>query len=188
MLALAYQYQGQQDSVLALLTRVEELPFEVAVTAFQETDNGRKLQGTVTALESASMRALKDSVTFMKDSLAKDTQRLESVKKTLSTKKDDRGRPVPVTILQPLQKQQPVLEQRIANIQAKITALGSAEQAAASAGVAIPPITFEFLDRTGKVVASQTVPNQSVAPNQSKQFDLTAVGEGIEGWRYKTQS
>src|SRR5205823_1142134 len=37
MLAMAYQFAGLQDSVLSALTKAEELPFEVNVTTFQET-------------------------------------------------------------------------------------------------------------------------------------------------------
>ena len=56
MLAVAFQYVGQQDSVLAYLTRAEELPFEISVTIFQATQNGHQLRGTTTGFTRPSMR------------------------------------------------------------------------------------------------------------------------------------
>lgn len=50
----------------------------------------------------------------------------------------------------------------------------------------VPAITFEFLNSEGQVVATQTISAQTIEPNGIKQFQLTATGEGIVAWRYKT--
>jgi tetratricopeptide (TPR) repeat protein len=51
--------------------------------------------------------------------------------------------------------------------------------------VAVPAIAFEFLDAAGNVVATDTVPAQSLAPNASAPIDLTGIGEGIAAVRYR---
>jgi hypothetical protein len=188
MLALAYQYQGQQDSVLALLTRVEELPFEVAVTGFQEVENGRKITGTITVLEPASVKALNDSLRMITEWIPKLADTLANTQKAIQTGKDPKtGKVVPAAIKQALQGQVPVLEKRRTNLEAQRTRLTAQKDSLSKAGGAVPPVTFEFLDKTGKVVASQSIPGSTAPANQPQQFTLTAVGQGIDGWRYKAQ-
>jgi hypothetical protein len=188
MLALAYQYQNQQDSVLALLTRVEDLPFEVTVTGFQDVENGRKVSGTVTALETASAKATNDSLRMYTEWIPKLGDTLATTQKEVQTGKDPKtGKLIPPAIKQALQAQVPVLEKRRANLEQQRDRLTAQKDAMAKAGSAVPPITFEFLDKTGKVVASQTIPAASAPSNQPQPFSLTAVGQGIDGWRYKVQ-
>jgi hypothetical protein len=173
MLAVAFQYLNQNDSVLLMLEAAESLPFEVTVNVFQQAQGGHALQGTVTALESKQL-------TMMRDSLVKDSTRLEDVKKNLASGRDPRtNRPIPATIRQALQAQQPVLEKRVAEVRAEVEKLSV---------VSVPAITFEFLTAGGQVVSTQTVPGAELAPNATKDFSLTATGEGIEGWRYKVGS
>ncbi len=50
MLAIAYQYVGEPDSVYALLQMVDSLPFEVNVSEFEATELGYNVEGTVTNL------------------------------------------------------------------------------------------------------------------------------------------
>jgi tetratricopeptide (TPR) repeat protein len=54
------------------------------------------------------------------------------------------------------------------------------------AETAVPTITFEFLDASGNVIDSETTGGQTLAAGASTQFHLTAPGEGIVAWRYKT--
>ena len=51
MLAIAYQYVGEPDSVYALLQMVDSLPFEVNVSKFEATETGYNVEGTVTNLQ-----------------------------------------------------------------------------------------------------------------------------------------
>ncbi len=46
-------------------------------------------------------------------------------------------------------------------------------------------LTFEFLDATGQVVATQSQDVPAIAPRQSQVFDWTLSGKGIAGWRYR---
>src|SRR6185436_4273616 len=111
MLALAYQYQGMQDSVLDILTRAEDLPFEVNVTGFQEVENGRKISGTVTALEPANVKAVNDSVKFYTEWVPRLADTVANTQKAVTTGKDPKtGKIVPAAVKQALQAQIPVLE------------------------------------------------------------------------------
>jgi thioredoxin-like negative regulator of GroEL len=173
MLAVAFQYLNQNDSVLLMLEAAEGLPFEVTVNAFQPSQEGYMLQGTVTALESREL-------TMMRDSLVKDSTRLDEVKKNLASGRDPKtNRPIPAAIRQALQAQQPVLEQRVGNVRAAVDRLST---------VSVPAITFDFVTASGQVVSQQTVPGAALPAGQSKDFSLTASGEDIEGWRYKAGS
>jgi tetratricopeptide (TPR) repeat protein len=53
--------------------------------------------------------------------------------------------------------------------------------------VEVPAVTFEFLDREGNVVATDSIPSQSVPANEEAGFELTATEEGIVGWRYRVR-
>ena len=46
-------------------------------------------------------------------------------------------------------------------------------------------LSLEFLDREGKVVATQEVPVEGVAPQSSKPFTVTVPQGGIVAFRYK---
>src|SRR5437762_8087682 len=45
-------------------------------------------------------------------------------------------------------------------------------------------VKFEFLDATGKVIATSTAKLDAVAPKTSKPFRVTADGEGVVAFRY----
>ncbi len=47
------------------------------------------------------------------------------------------------------------------------------------------PIKFEFLDKTGKVIATQDVPPLTVAPKASKDFTVTVEQPGIAAFKYE---
>jgi tetratricopeptide (TPR) repeat protein len=57
-----------------------------------------------------------------------------------------------------------------------------------SEATTVPPLTFDFLDESGKVVASVTVDQQTLAADAVVPFALAPVGEGIAAWRYKVGS
>lgn len=46
-------------------------------------------------------------------------------------------------------------------------------------------LTFELLDATGLVVATQSQDVPALAPHQSLSFDWQLAGRGISGWRYR---
>ncbi|MBI4500059.1 MAG: tetratricopeptide repeat protein [Gemmatimonadetes bacterium] len=188
MLAMAYQFTGMQDSILAALTRAEELPFEVNVSSFQEAQNGHQIKGTISAFESPEAKAVADSLKMVTDWLPKLADTLATVAKEVQTGRDPKGKVIPPAIKQALQQQLPVLEKRRASLEQQRETLSARKDALQQTGIRIPPITFEFLNQAGQVVASQTVTEASLTPNQTKDFELTAVGEGITGWRYKASS
>ncbi len=186
MLAMAYQYSGNQDSILAALTRAEELPFEVSVSSFQEVENGHQIRGTVAAFETQQLKTARASLKEATDSLPRLAATIADVKKAVATGKDAKtGKLYPADVKKALAGRIPVLEKQQADLQDKQKTLAAQVDQLKAAPVRIPPITFEFLNATGQVVASQTVPESSVAPEGTKDFDLTAVGTGIAGWRYK---
>jgi tetratricopeptide (TPR) repeat protein len=161
MLALAFQYLNEQDSVFLMLQAAEDLPFEVRVDAFQPTQGGYSLKGAVRALRSQ----------MIKDSIIKDSTRLADLEKTLASGKDPKtGRPLPVAIKQALEGQRPVLQQRLADMRKPVT---------------VPNIRFEFLDAAGAPITSGTVDGGVMPADTSKDFALTPTGEGIASWRYK---
>ncbi len=45
-------------------------------------------------------------------------------------------------------------------------------------------LVFEFLNTKGEVVATQSTDVPAIAPQGTEQFDIKAVGAGIEAWRY----
>ena len=188
MLAMAYQFTGMQDSVLAALTRAEDLPFEVNVSSFQEVQDGHQVKGTITAFESPASKAVSDSLKMITAWLPSLGDTLATVTKQVQTGRDSKGKVIPAAIKQALQQQVPVLEKRRANLEQQRDGLTARKDALQKTGVRVPPLTFEFLNATGQVVASQTVPEGSLTPDQTKDFELTAVGEGIAGWRYKAAS
>ncbi|HEY2824030.1 MAG TPA: tetratricopeptide repeat protein [Gemmatimonadales bacterium] len=51
--------------------------------------------------------------------------------------------------------------------------------------VAVPAVTFDFLDATGKVVTSGPVPGETIPANTAKPFTLRVTGAKIAAWRYK---
>ncbi len=57
-----------------------------------------------------------------------------------------------------------------------------------SEATTVPPLTFEFLDESGKVVTSMTTDQQTLDPDGVVPFALTPVGEGIAAWRYTVGS
>ena len=173
MLAVAFQYVGEQDSTLKALETAEALAYEVSVVTFQPVDKGYALQGTVTGL-------MGPRVQVMKDSLTADSLRLESVKKSVATGKDPKtNRVISPAIKDALAKQVPVLEARVADVRGQYQKMTT---------VAVPSIAFEFIDAQGQVITSQTVPAMQLTPTGSQNFNLTATGEGIQGWRYKIGS
>jgi tetratricopeptide (TPR) repeat protein len=50
LLAAAYQLVGQEDSIIAVLQRVEGMPYEINVYAFQPSEEGNFMQGTISNL------------------------------------------------------------------------------------------------------------------------------------------
>jgi tetratricopeptide (TPR) repeat protein len=70
--------------------------------------------------------------------------------------------------------------------EAKSTLTGKVE----NRGAAAKPyaLTIEFLDKDGKVVATQRADVGSVAPKQSKEFTVTADGPGVVAYRYQPLS
>ena len=185
MLAMAHQFAGNQDSILAALTRAEELPFEVTVNGFQQVENGHQIKGTVTAFESPALKATNDSLKQLTAWIPALADTVANVTKQVQTGKDAKGKVIPATIKTALRQQLGVLEKRQASLEEQKTKLTASQTSLSQTPVSVPPITFEFLNQGGQVVASQTVPAGSIAPNGTKDFELTAVGEGIAGWRYK---
>ena len=66
------------------------------------------------------------------------------------------------------------------------------EAANAKTGKAIPPapvtVTFEFLDKSGGVVASKDVTIPALAKDATENFSVNVTGEGITGYRYKVKA
>ena len=51
----------------------------------------------------------------------------------------------------------------------------------------VPPITLEFLDGTGQVVATDTIGGETLGPGASGRFNSTQAGD-IVAWRYRVGS
>jgi len=72
---------------------------------------------------------------------------------------------------------------------ASLTGTATGRQAQTAAGKPIPPaaltLTFEFLNASGGVVASQDVPVPALQPGASQELKAAAQGQGIVGYRYK---
>ena len=69
---------------------------------------------------------------------------------------------------------------------AQTTLTGAVENRGAAAKTVA--VTVEFLDKDGKVVATQRADVGSVAPKQSKPFTVTATGAGVVAYRYQPLS
>jgi tetratricopeptide (TPR) repeat protein len=52
----------------------------------------------------------------------------------------------------------------------------------------VPAITFEFVDATGNVVATDTLPGETLAADGSSRFDFSQSEPGIMAWRYRIGS
>lgn len=50
-----------------------------------------------------------------------------------------------------------------------------------------PELTFEFLDETGGVVATEVVEPQVLQGGDMGEFEITTMGEGIVAWRYRLE-
>ena len=55
-----------------------------------------------------------------------------------------------------------------------------------NARTTVPPITFEFLDTAGNVITTQPLTIEALSAHESSRFELTAEGENITAWRYRT--
>jgi Tfp pilus assembly protein PilF len=53
--------------------------------------------------------------------------------------------------------------------------------------VSVPPISFEFLDQAGNVLAVQTLDPTTLDPSATAEFDMSAEGEGLIAMRYKVE-
>ncbi len=172
LIAAAYQFLGKDDSTGVVLKKVGDMKYEVEVQSSRTTGTGFETQGVIRAIPPQALQA-------MRDTLARDSTRLETVKGTLATGKDpSTGRAIPAA-------QKPMLQQRRTSLEKRLNGDRAAFQKLLTP-VSVPTITFEFLDKDGKVVASETVAAQAVEPNGVKQFQLTSTGQGIVGWRYKS--
>ena len=189
MLAMAHQFTGNQDSVLAALTRAEELPFELAVSAFQEVEGGYQIRGDIAGGETVALKQAEADLKALTDSIPRHAATVADIKQAVATGRDPKTKKVITADVKAiLAKRVPVLEQQQAGLVEQQKALGVKINGLKAAPSRVPPVTFEFLDTAGQVVASQTIPESSVAPNGTKSFELTAVGQGIAAWRYKVGS
>jgi tetratricopeptide (TPR) repeat protein len=172
LIAAAYQFLGKDDSTGVVLKKVGDMKYEVEVQASRPTSTGFEVQGSIRALAPQALTA-------MRDTLVRDSTRRENAKSTLQTGKDpSTGRAIPTA-----QKQ--MLQQRLASLDKRVHDDSTALERLKAQPISVPTITFEFLDKDGKVVATERVAAQAVEPNGSKQFQLTPTGQGIVGWRYK---
>ena len=107
------------------------------------------------------------AVQAIQDTIRNDSTQLEVLRQTK----------VPASQRAQLLRKQRRLEAGVARLQAKLQKVNGP--------VSVPTITFEFLDKAGNVVTTQSIAAQSINPGSSSQFDLTATGDGIVAWRYK---
>jgi tetratricopeptide (TPR) repeat protein len=74
---------------------------------------------------------------------------------------------------------------------ANLTGTATGRQAQTPSGKAIPPkalgLVFEFLDGKGTVVATQEAQVPALQPGASQELKLSAQGQGVAAWRYKTK-
>jgi len=163
LVAAAHQFVGNGDSTDAVLKRVNQMTFEVDVQTARATNGGYEVQGTVAALKAPAAQAIQDTIT-------RDSTRLETLKQTR----------VPAAQRAQAQANQTRLQNGINRLRSKLQGMNGP--------VNVPAIGFQFLDKDGNVVATETVPTQSIPQSQSKQFQLTATGQGIAAWRYQASS
>jgi tetratricopeptide (TPR) repeat protein len=163
LVAAAFQFLGQDDSTDALLKKVNAMSYEMEVQSARATSGGYEVQGTITALRPPAAQAVMDSI-------AKDSTTLATLKQTT----------VPAA-------QQPQLRRREASVSSRLKRLHASLEKAMGP-VSVPTITFDFLDKDGNVITTQTVAAQAIEPSGTRQFDLTATGDNIVAWRYKAGS
>ena len=165
LVAAGYQLSGKSDSTDVWLKRVEDLTYDVDIQAAQPISGGYYVQGTITASASPALLAAQDSLT-------RDSTRLETLRQQLQSNA------IPAAQRPQAQQRQTTLERRVNDLRARLQR--------ANTPVSIPAMVFEFLNAQGQVVASETVAAQSAEPKARKQFELRPSGEGIVGFRYKT--
>lgn len=163
LIAAAYQMLGQTDSTDAVLNRVSNMTFEVDVQVGRASNGTYEVQGVVMALQPPAVQAIRDSI-------RNDSTQLEVLRQTK----------VPASQRAQLRRKQRRLEASVKRLEGKLQTLNGP--------VSVPAVTFEFLDKSGNVVTTQSVAAQSMQPGLSRQFDLTATGDGIIAWRYKPGS
>ncbi|MCZ6917189.1 MAG: DUF3426 domain-containing protein [Gemmatimonadetes bacterium] len=54
--------------------------------------------------------------------------------------------------------------------------------------IAVPELVFEFVDADGNVIVTQVQTASSLRSGRRQRFRMSPRGEGIEGWRYHTES
>jgi tetratricopeptide (TPR) repeat protein len=163
LVAAAYQMLGQTDSTDAVLKQVSNMTYELDIQLGRASTGGYEVQGVVTALQPPAVQAVQDSI-------RNDSTQLEVLKQTK----------VPASQRAQMLRKQRRLEASVKRLETKLQTLGGP--------VSVPAITFEFLDKMGSVVTTQSVTAQSIDPGSSRQFDLSATGDGIVAWRYKPGS
>ncbi len=159
-MAAAFQFLGQSDSTDAVLDQVSKMEYEVDVQSGRVNNGGYEVQGTVTALAPAAVQAIQDTI-------RNDSTQLAILKQTK----------VPASQHAQLLRRQRRLQASVTRLQAKLEKMNGP--------VNVPAIVFEFLDKDGKVISTQTVAAQAIEQGAVRRFDLTATGEGILAWRYK---
>lgn len=171
LMAAGYQLLARDDSTSLWLKRANDLTWEVEVLVAREAASGYEVQGTISAIPPHALQAVRDS-------LVRDSTRLENTKQSLQTGRDPTtGTAIPANQRSLLQQRQTTLTRRVNELRARLQRLRTP--------VKVPAITFEFLDAEGKVVATETIPAQDIEPNGTRQFQLTPTGEGIVAWRYQ---
>lgn len=163
LVAAAHQFVGHGDSTDAILKRANQISFEVDVQSARASDNGYEVQGIVTALKAPTAQAVQDTIT-------RDSTRLETLKLTK----------VPAAQRAQAQANQTRLQNGLNRLRGKLQQMNGP--------VNVPAIAFQFLDKDANVVGTQTVPAQAIPQSQSKQFQLTATGQGIVAWRYQASA
>ena len=152
-----------RSSTDAVLNRVSNMTFEVDVQVGRASNGTYEVQGVVMALQPPAVQAIRDSI-------RNDSTQLEVLRQTK----------VPASQRAQLRRKQRRLEASVKRLEGKLQTLNGP--------VSVPAVTFEFLDKSGNVVTTQSVAAQSMQPGLSRQFDLTATGDGIIAWRYKPGS
>lgn len=171
LVAAGYQLLARDDSTDLWLKRANELTWEVEVQTARPTSGGYEVQGTIRASEPPALQATRDSLT-------RDSTRLENIKQSLQTGRDaTTGTAIPANQRSLLQQRQTTLTRRVNELRTRLERL--------NVPVKVPAITFEFLDDEGKVVATETIAAQDIEPNGVKEFQLTPTVQGIVAWRYR---
>lgn len=80
----------------------------------------------------------------------------------------------------------------LAAASAKLTGTATGYEAMDAKGKALPPapvtVTFEMLDKAGKVVTTEDVTIPALAKDQTHEFAIEPKGEGIVNYRYKVKA